>query len=112
MQTTDIKAGPAGAASPLSQSRQTLEKAAKAFEAVFLRQMIGSMRQASLGDGLTDSSASDQFRDMMDSRTADNMAQTGGFGIAELLMRQFGAVDARASQSSGLPSGQAKEDGK
>lgn len=66
-----------------------LEKAARAFEAIFLRQMISSMRGSSLGEGVFDSSATEQFRDMADSSVADDMSKTGKFGIAELLMRQF-----------------------
>lgn len=84
----------AGQASP--QAKAELEKTAKAFEAIFLRQMISNMRSASLGDGLTDNGATQQFRDMSDSRTADNMAETGRFGIAELLMRQLGPKNAAA----------------
>ncbi len=81
----------AGAAAGATPARDpSLEKAAKAFEAIFLRQMIGAMRSSSLSEGIFDSSATDQFRDMADARTADQMAQTGKFGIAELLMRQFG----------------------
>lgn len=67
-----------------------LVKAAQAFEAVFLRQVIGSMRQAKLGDDLLGSSASDQFRDMSDAKLADSMAAEGsGFGIAKMLITQF-----------------------
>lgn len=85
-----------GAASAAPPTRDpSLEKAAKAFEAIFLRQMIGAMRSSSLSEGIFDSSATDQFRDMADARTADQMAQTGKFGIAELLMRQFGAKTAQ-----------------
>jgi peptidoglycan hydrolase FlgJ len=72
------------------QTKADLQKAAKAFEAVFMRQMIGAMRSASLDEGIGDSSATEQFRDMADSRTADAMAENGhGFGIAALLMEQF-----------------------
>jgi len=67
-----------------------VRKVAKDFEAVFLRQMIGAMRTASLDDGLFDNSAGDQFRDMADARLADSMA--GGFGIADLLARQIGGT--------------------
>jgi flagellar protein FlgJ len=73
-----------------TQDRASLEKAAKAFEAIFMRQMIGAMRSASLGEGITDSAATEQFRDMADSKTADAMAQTGSMGIADLLLRQLG----------------------
>jgi flagellar protein FlgJ len=53
--------------------------------------MIGSMRSASLGDGIFDSSATEQFRDMSDSKTADAMASKGALGIADLLIKQLGA---------------------
>lgn len=87
MQINGISSGaPQGSASP---QKAQLEKAAKQFEAIFLRQMIGTMRQAGQGEGLFDSSASDQFRDMADARTADSMADKGSLGIAEMLLRQF-----------------------
>ena len=65
-----------------------LKAAARQFEAVFLRQMISSMRSAGLGDELFGSSAGEQFRDMSDARLADDMAEKG-FGIGDLLLRQF-----------------------
>lgn len=68
-----------------------LEKAAKAFESIFLHQMISAMRSSSMGEGIFDSSATEQFRDMADTKTAESMAETGKFGVAELLIQQFGA---------------------
>ena len=69
--------------------RDQLQNAAQAFEAVFLRQMIGSMRQASLGEDIMGGRSAEQFRDMSDAKLADSMAQTGSFGVAELLLKQF-----------------------
>jgi flagellar protein FlgJ len=66
-----------------------MRKAAEAFEAVFVRQLIGSMRSSSLGDDILGSDASDQFRDMADAKTADNMAQQGALGIAEMMIAQL-----------------------
>ena len=86
----------AATGSPAAQ-KDGLATVAKQFEAVFLRQMIGSMRQATLADGVFDSSASDQFRDMQDSRMADSMADMGGFGVAQLLLKQFAANPALAA---------------
>ena len=83
------------AASAATPSEDPLRSAAQAFEAVFLRQMIGSMRQASLGEDILGSSAADQFRDMSDSRLADQLASGKGFGIADMLVRQFGRKEAR-----------------
>jgi flagellar protein FlgJ len=77
-------------AAPANNDRAKLKQAAEQFEAVFLRQILSSARSASLGDGLFDSSSSDQFRDMADARTADAMAQKGALGIADMLLNQFG----------------------
>lgn len=66
-----------------------LRKAAEAFEATFLRQIIGSMRASSLGDDILGSQAGDQFRDMADARTAESMAAQGAIGIADMLIAQF-----------------------
>ena len=71
-----------------STTNPALTQTAKQFEAIFLRQMIASMRSPSLGDDLFGSDASNQFRDMSDARLADNMA--GKFGIAKLLEKQLG----------------------
>ena len=67
-----------------------LRKAAESFEAIFLRQMIGTMRSATKGDTLLGSDAGDQFRDLMDARLADDMADKQSFGIAEMVLKQFG----------------------
>ncbi len=93
---------PIGAAAPAAQpqpneKREQLKAAAQAFEAVFLRQMIGSMRQASLAedDLLGGGRAAEQFRDMSDAKLADSMAEKNSFGIAELLLKQFDGVGAK-----------------
>lgn len=79
------------AADPKSDARTAdLRKAAESFEAVFLRQMIGAMRGATKGDTLLGSDAGNQFRDLMDSRLADDMAGKQSFGIAEMVLKQFG----------------------
>lgn len=81
--------GAAGAPQGNAQAAD-IKAAAKAFEAVFLRQMIGSMRQANLGEDILGNRATDQFRELSDAKLADNMAETGSFGIAEMLLKQFG----------------------
>ncbi|MDB5715297.1 MAG: flagellar biosynthesis protein FlgI [Sphingomonadales bacterium] len=64
-----------------------LAKAAKSLEAVFLRQMIASMRAPALADDPFGSSSATQFRDMSDAKLADSMA--GGFGIADMVEKQM-----------------------
>ena len=77
-----------GAASPKRDPQ--LRKAAEAFEAVMLRQMMASMRKAKLGEDIMGSSATDNFREMADARVADSMASLRQFGIAELVEKQLG----------------------
>ena len=86
--------GAAGAARTPEQDAQ-LRNAAQAFEAVFLRQMIGSMRQARLAEDMLGNDAAEQFRDMADARLADTMSERGSFGIAEMLLNQFQRRSAR-----------------
>jgi flagellar protein FlgJ len=66
-----------------------LTKAAKALEAVFLRQMIASMRAPVLAGDPFGSNSTTQFRDMSDARLADSMA--GAFGIADMVEKQMTA---------------------
>lgn len=68
-----------------------LRKAAEAFEAVILRQLLASMRQAKLGEDIFGSSATDNFREMADARTAESIASLGRFGIADMVEAQFRA---------------------
>jgi flagellar protein FlgJ len=75
------------------ERKAELRKAAESFEAIFLRQMIGTMRSATKGDTLLGSDASNQFRDLMDARLADDMAGKHSFGIAEMVLKQFGVGD-------------------
>ncbi len=82
---------------PLSSSAPTapksdLKAAAQRFEAVFLREMIASMRKGKLSEDMFGSSATDNFRDMADANTADAMAKRGAFGIAALVERQLGGA--------------------
>ncbi len=66
-----------------------LRKAAEAFEAVILRQLIGTMRSAKLADEMFGSNATSQFRELADARTADAMAQMRAFGIADMVEAQL-----------------------
>ena len=89
---------------PTTQAqRAALRTAAQQFEAVFLRQMMSSMRAASLGDDILGSDASNQFRDMSDARTADEMAKRGTLGVAEMLLKQFTPQVTGSTTSTSLP---------
>lgn len=66
-----------------------LKAAAQGFEAVFLREIIGAMRKGKLGDDIFGSSATDNFRELADARTADELSKLGHFGIAGMIETQL-----------------------
>jgi peptidoglycan hydrolase FlgJ len=74
---------------PSVPAKGELRAVAQRFEAVFLRELIGSMRKAKLADEMFGSSATESFRELADARTADTMANLGQFGIAALIEKQF-----------------------
>lgn len=86
--TATAATGPASNAAANAR-REQLRAAAQQFEAIFLRQMIGSIRQAKLSDDAFGSQSTEQFTEMSDARLADQMASKGQFGVADLLMKQF-----------------------
>lgn len=65
--------------------KDNLDAAGKRFEAIFVNMMLKSMRQAKLGDGLFDSKAEDQFRDMQDQQLSQSMAQHAPIGIGKAM---------------------------
>jgi flagellar protein FlgJ len=65
-----------------------LKEAAKQFEAVFLGQMLKSMRDAGFKSDLTDNRQIQFYQSLLDQQLAQNMAGKGT-GIAEMLVRQL-----------------------
>jgi peptidoglycan hydrolase FlgJ len=92
--------------------RQELRQAAQAFEAVFIRQLVGSMRSARLAEDMFGSQATEQFRDMADARLADSMAQQGTFGIADLLTAQFERHRSVQAPTAGTQAGTSADGGR
>ena len=69
--------------------RERLASAAKAFEAIFVRQMLSAARQAGFGDSLIGGQGLDTFRSMQDSQFADMTAQAGTLGLAKQIEAQL-----------------------
>ncbi len=97
----------ATSAASASPEMGKLRKTAQQFEAVFIRQMISSMRSASLGDGVFDSDGTKQFQDMSDAQTADAMAGKSALGIADMLVKQYGARIAATAAGAPATDGKA-----
>lgn len=88
-------------------SKKNLEAAGQRFEAIFVGMMLKSMRQAKLGDGLFDSKAEDQFRDMQDEQLAQSMAAHAPMGIGKAMVDFLSRAQA-ASESAEKTDGSAK----
>lgn len=66
--------------------RKKVQKAARDFEAVFVRQLIASMRKASEGmDGEEQGEAEKMSMDMAWDGLADKIADAGGLGVARMM---------------------------
>ena len=86
---TPISAAPAA---PAPQDREKLAKAAKDFEAIFVRQMLAAARKTDFGgNDLFGGAGLDTFRQMQDERFAEIAAERGTFGIARLLEGRLAA---------------------
>lgn len=68
-----------------------LKKVAQEFEAIFINMMFKNMREANetIGGGLFDSTQTKQYTEMMHTQMAQSLANAGGIGLSESLIRQF-----------------------
>jgi flagellar protein FlgJ len=67
-----------------------LRRAAQDFESVFLNHMLKTMRQAStLGPGLGGGSGQRMYRELLNEELAKSIARGGGFGLADVLVRDL-----------------------
>mgnify|MGYP006300771755 FL=1 len=69
---------------------EALRAAAEQFEALFVQQMLKSMRDTVPEDGPFASREANTYRDMLDRQLAVDVAASGDFGIADALVRQLG----------------------
>lgn len=70
------------------QSREAIRQVAQQFEALFMRQLIKSMRDAVPRSGMFEGPGSDLFEGMLDSQLSTAAAGKGG-GLASLIERQL-----------------------
>ncbi|MFZ5466844.1 MAG: glucosaminidase domain-containing protein [Pseudomonadota bacterium] len=68
------------------------------FEALFIQQMIKTMRAASPGDPLMDGAGVQMFRDMQDQQLASGMAKSGGVGLSDFILRQLTPQGGRSTK--------------
>ena len=86
-------------------SPEATKEAAKQFESLFMRELIKSMRYATMKSGMLDSAGGDLGTDMLDQQLSVQMSgQPGGLSeaIARQLSRQMGAAEPTFSVPSTL----------
>lgn len=87
-------------------SKENLDAAGERFEAIFTGMMLKSMRATKLSDGLFESQALDQFRDMQDQQLARTMATHAPIGIGKAMTEFLGRTAAlEPAPASQAPAG-------
>ena len=123
MDLTPLGRTPRATVTPATQGADpAMVKAAQEFESIFVRQLVKAMRQASnaTDSGILSGKKTRVYQDMLDEEMARALAQHGGLGVADFVMRDMSrrkAVDPKKdssappdvpivpSEASGLPGG-------
>ena len=75
---------------PRIDKSSKLYKVSQDFEAIFIKQMLNVMRKSVSKTGLMDGGMAEEiFEDMLYDEYAEKMAQSGSFGIADMIFRQL-----------------------
>jgi Rod binding domain-containing protein len=81
--------GPAQRQPQIDKSSK-LYKVSQEFEAIFIKQMLNVMRKSVSKTGLLDGGMAEEiFEDMLYDEYAQKMAESGSFGIADMIYRQL-----------------------
>ncbi len=72
------------------ESPEALKEVAKQFESIFLNNVLKSMREAKLADGVMDNDQSKFYNDMYDQQLAVHLSGSPGVGLADLIVKQLG----------------------
>lgn len=85
-----------------------LKDVAQQFESIFINMLLKNMRSSNeaIGSDLFSSAQTKQYQDMMDSQMSQSLANTGGIGLSDALIRQY-----QTQQQGRISSPQARERG-
>jgi Rod binding domain-containing protein len=86
----------AGQATGLTRGKSQIDKASRLykvsqeFEAIFIKQLLNVMRKSISKTGLMDGGMAEEiFEDMLYDEYAKKMAESGSFGIADMIYKQL-----------------------
>ena len=93
VQTADVYTDFSGLANLKNQARKdspkALKEVARQFEAIFLSNVLKSMREAKLADGIMDNDQSKFYNEMYDQQLAVHLSGKPGVGLADLIVKQL-----------------------
>jgi len=84
-----------------TQSDDALKAVAQQFEALFVQQMLKSMRDAELGQGIFDNDQSRLYTDLYDKQLSLTLTSQKGVGLADMLFQQLKLSQANPISKSG-----------
>lgn len=85
--------------------KKALKAAAQQFESIFTKMLLSSMRKASEvleSDSPFNSQSTKFYRDMHDQQLVSNIAETGGLGLADMIMEQLAGTNPNFKPASVL----------
>ena len=107
LQGVDTRPLDALRSSAAQDPKAAIREAARQFEALFMQQLLKSMREASMSSGMLDNEGTRMGTDMLDTQLATKMTGLPG-GLADLIAKQLerqmsGTADAPASAGAAAP---------
>lgn len=87
----------------VTDSKEALKAVAAEFESIFVKMMVKSMRDASFGNPLFDSDSAKVYRDMHDDQLALDLSKSGGFGLADMMVRQLDKYLPQQKTNNSIP---------
>ena len=89
----------------------SIKEAAKQFESLFMRELIKSMREATMKSGMLESAGGDLGADLLDQQLSVHMSGMPG-GLSEMIARQLSQQTAPAASGAAAPEAPARETAK
>lgn len=92
----------AGGPGEVEKGRTGLEKAAREFEALFLNQMLKTMRETVEESELFHGGSGEKiYTSLMDMELSKEMASSGGMGLSDVLLEYFAGTGAENVKKGG-----------
>lgn len=100
---TDVYTDFSGLAKLKNQAKQdspeAIKEVAKQFEALFVQNLLKTMRQAKLADGILDSEQTETYQELHDQQLALHLSNSSGIGLAEVIAKQLSSKNSNVANT-------------